>query len=48
MMKVFPGIVEKLRKISPVRLEIGQKAISHPEAFAGQGARVKIGGKTYK
>ena len=48
VMQIFPGVVEKLRQISPVRLEIGQKAISHPEAFAGQGARVKIGGKTYK
>ena len=48
VMKVFPEVAEKLRKISPVRLEVGQKAISHPEAFAGQNAKVKIGGKTYK
>lgn len=48
VMEVLPGIVEKLRKISPVRMEVGQKEISHPEAFAGQGARVKVGGRTYK
>lgn len=48
VMEVFPGIVEKLRRISPVRLEMGQTVISHPEAFAGQGARIKVGGKSYK
>ncbi|MBI2640415.1 MAG: cysteine desulfurase [Candidatus Sungbacteria bacterium] len=48
VMEVFPGIVEKLRRISPVRLEMGQTTISHPEAFAGQNAKVKVGGKTYK
>lgn len=47
-MEVFPGVAEKLRKISPVRIEVGQKTISHPEAFAGQGAKVKVGGKNYK
>lgn len=48
VMAVLPGIVEKLRQISPVKMEIGQTAISHPEAFAGQGAKVKVGGRTYK
>ncbi len=48
VMAVLPGIVEKLRQISPVRMEVGQKIISHPEAFAGQGARVKVGGRSYK
>ncbi|MBI4132382.1 MAG: cysteine desulfurase [Candidatus Sungbacteria bacterium] len=48
VMEVLPGIIAKLRQISPVKMEIGQRAISHPEAFAGQGARVKIGGRTYK
>ena len=48
VMKVFPEIVGKLRKISPVRLEVGQKTVSHPEAFAGQGSKIKVGGKTYK
>ena len=47
-MEVFPGIVEKLRVISPIRMEVGQKKISHPEAFAGQGAKVKVGGRSYK
>jgi cysteine desulfurase len=48
VVRVFPPIVEKLRRISPVRLELGQNTISHPEAFAGQGAKVKVGGKNYK
>lgn len=47
-MEVFPEIVEKLRRISPVRMEVGQKAVSHPEAFAGQGSKIKVGGKNYK
>ncbi len=48
VMMVLPGIVGKLRSISPVRMEVGQTTISHPEAFAGQGARVKAGGLSYK
>ncbi|MDP3771807.1 MAG: cysteine desulfurase family protein [bacterium] len=48
VMEVFPGIVEKLRQISPVRLEMGQMDVSHPEAFAGQGSKIKVGGKNYK
>ncbi|MDO8500099.1 MAG: cysteine desulfurase family protein [bacterium] len=48
VMEVLPGVVEILRVISPIRMEVGQKEISHPEAFAGQGAKVKVGGKTYK
>ncbi|MFY9462035.1 MAG: hypothetical protein WAP51_02440, partial [Candidatus Sungiibacteriota bacterium] len=48
VMEVLPGVVEKLRVVSPIRMEVGQKGISHPEAFAGQGAKVKPGGKTYK
>ena len=48
VLDVLPRVIERLREISPVRLEIGQKQISHPEAFAGQGSKVKVGGKTYK
>lgn len=48
VMEVLPAVVEKLRVISPVRMEVGQKEISHPEAFVGQGAKAKPGGKTYK
>ena len=48
VMEVFPAIVVKLRQISPIRMEVGQKQISHPEAFAGQGSKVKVGGRTYK
>ncbi|MBU6414693.1 cysteine desulfurase [Patescibacteria group bacterium] len=48
VLEVLPEIVEKLRRISPVRMETGQTTVSHPEAFAGQGSKVKVGGKTYK
>ena len=48
VMEVFPAIVEKLRVISPIKMEVGQKEISHPEAFAGQGSKIKVGGKNYK
>lgn len=48
VMEIFPGVVEKLRRISPVRMEVGQKEVSHPEAFAGQGSKIKVGGKNYK
>ena len=36
VMDVLPPIAEKLRQISPLCLEVGQKEVSHPEAFAGQ------------
>lgn len=45
---VLPKIIQRLRDISPVRIEVGQKEVSHPEAFAGQGSKVKVGGKRYK
>ena len=48
VMEVLPPIVEKLRRISPVRMKVGENAISHPEAFTGQGAKIKVGGRTYK
>lgn len=48
VLDVFPKIVERLRQISPISMEIGQDAVSHPEAFAGQGSRIKVGGKNYK
>lgn len=48
VMEVFPAVVERLRSISPVRMEVGQKTVSHPEAFAGQGSKIKVGGRTYK
>ena len=48
VMEVLPEVVEKLRKISPVRMEINQREVSNPQAFAGQGSRVKVGGKNYK
>ncbi|MDP3710729.1 MAG: cysteine desulfurase family protein [bacterium] len=48
VMEVLPGVVEKLRKISPVRMEVDEREVSNPQAFAGQGSRVKVGGKNYK
>lgn len=48
IMEVLPPIVVTLRQMSPIRIEVGQKEVSHPEAFAGQGSKVKVGGKTYK
>ena len=48
VMMVLPEVVSKLRAISPVRMEVGQQEVSHPEAFAGQGSRVKVHGKNYK
>ena len=48
VLEVLPKVVEKLRSFSPVKMEIGQDHVSHPEAFAGQGSKVKVGGKTYK
>lgn len=48
VLDVLPEVVETLRKISPVRMEPGQNVVSHPEAFAGQHAKIKVGGKNYK
>lgn len=48
VMGALPRVVEKIRKISPLSMEVGQKEISHPEAFAGQGAKIKVGGRSYK
>lgn len=48
VMEVLPKVVARLREISPLNMDLEQKAISHPEAFAGQNAKVKVGGKTYK
>lgn len=48
VMEALPKVVERLRQISPLNMAVDQKEISHPEAFAGQNAKVKVGGKTYK
>lgn len=45
---VIPGIVEILRRISPLRLDDGAIAMAHPEAFAGEGLHVKAGSASYK
>ncbi|MBI3627174.1 MAG: cysteine desulfurase [Candidatus Sungbacteria bacterium] len=48
VMEVLPQVIARLRQISPLNMKVDQKEISHPEAFAGQGARVKVGGQKYK
>ena len=47
-MSVLPKVVSRLREISPLNMAVDQKEMSHPEAFAGQRAKVKVGGQTYK
>ncbi len=37
VLKVLPGIVEELRRISPVKVKTKQKKLSLPQAFVGQG-----------
>ena len=44
----LPRAVEWLRKVSPLNLELGAKSMSHPEAFAGEGLKVKAKAKSYK
>jgi len=48
VMEKLPHIVTILRKISPVTVEENAKSMSHPEAFAGEGLRVKAKSKSYK
>lgn len=48
VMQNLPHVVETLRKISPVRVEENATGMSHPEAFAGEGLRVKADAKSYK
>jgi cysteine desulfurase len=48
VLRVLPEIVITLRKISPISLDADSKAMSHPEAFAGEGLRVKAKSKSYK
>ena len=38
VLKVLPKIVEKLRKISPIKIDPEAKTFSSPQAFVGQGA----------
>lgn len=48
VLDVLPKIVEWLRIISPLNLDISAKTMSHPEAFAGENLRVKAKSKSYK
>ena len=45
---VLPEVIEWLRKVSPLNLELNAKSMSHPEAFAGENLRVKAKSKSYK
>jgi cysteine desulfurase len=48
VMVVLPEVVTTLRRISPITVQEDAKGMSHPEAFAGEGLRVKAGSKNYK
>ena len=48
VLEVLPATVEWLRKVSPVSIDMNAKSMSHPEAFAGEGLRVKARSKSYK
>lgn len=48
LLEVLPDIVETLRKISPVKLDINASSMSAPEAFAGEGLKVKAKSRSYK
>ncbi|MEK7150612.1 MAG: cysteine desulfurase family protein [Patescibacteria group bacterium] len=48
VLEVLPRVTETLRKISPIKVDIDAKSMSHPEAFAGEGLRVKAKSKNYK
>lgn len=43
----LPAIVERLRQISPITMDINAKSIAHPEVFAGK-LKGKAKGRTYK
>lgn len=48
VLEVLPDVVTTLRKISPITVDEDSKSMSHPEAFAGEGLRVKAKSKSYK
>lgn len=48
VMGKLPEVVKILRKISPISIDMNAKSMSHPEAFAGEGLRVKAHSKNYK
>jgi cysteine desulfurase len=48
VLEVLPEVVIILRKISPLTVNENSKSMSHPEAFAGEGLRVKAKSKSYK
>ncbi|MEK7576139.1 MAG: cysteine desulfurase family protein [Patescibacteria group bacterium] len=48
VLKVLPYVTETLRKISPIKIDVDATSMSHPEAFAGEGLRVKAKSKNFK
>ena len=48
VMMVLPEVVKTLRRISPITVVEDATSMSHPEAFAGEGLRVKASSKNYK
>ena len=47
VLAVLPEIVDRLRKISPISIDIDAKSMSHPEVFAGK-LKGKAKGRNYK
>ena len=43
----LPSIVERLRVISPIQVDINAQSMSHPEAFAGK-LKGKAKSRSYK
>lgn len=48
VMEYLPKTVEWLRIVSPIAVDMNAKSMSHPEAFAGEGLKVKARSKSYK
>jgi len=48
VLEKLPKTVEWLRVVSPLNLKVDAASMSHPEAFAGEGLRVKARSASYK
>mgnify|MGYP001606623376 CR=1 FL=1 len=48
VMEHLPKTVEWFRRVSSIQVDMNAKSMSHPEAFAGEGLKVKAKSKSYK
>jgi cysteine desulfurase len=48
VLEKLPETVKWLRVVSPIELKVDAKSMSHPEAFAGEGLKVKAKSSSYK